>query len=335
LTNILLTSRKARNVQVARRLCTVGSEEIFWNEFLNLLDKLHPDVLLCNHICGVGLEQEVFGLEEGKMVLIQTQMSRQIAVLRHSGYEEFSPKVEVISTYSVPERNELNYHAGAACRSTSRIVRTIQPGVQFCDENADIITADVACMNASNVCLSKVRVDVEAAKMDILQFMQKDQLSSICTTTDVRQFCKTIEETVELICFCLTPWIEGSTSKSIYQNRQKEFNVYNCCKCDNWYHKFCLISCGISLPKKNADFQCSACEVPDSVAWSHKHFSNTCTFDNFLTILLLQCRQHPQFLQSLGNSEVEKVLMGGMQLMINGHVYEGKTAILHYMASQC
>jgi hypothetical protein len=182
LTNILLTSRKARNVQVARRLCTVGSEEIFWNEFLNLLDKLHPDVLLCNYICGVGLEevclssfsqintlviiimQEVFGLEEGKMVLIQTQMSRQIAVLRHSGYEEFSPKVEVISTYSVPDRNELNYHAGASCRSTSRVVRTIQPGVQFCDENADIITAVLlymACMNASNACLCKVRVDVD------------------------------------------------------------------------------------------------------------------------------------------------------------------------------
>ena len=41
-------------------------------------------------------------------------------------------------------------------------------------------------------------------------------------------FCKTQVENVPLLCYCLTPWIDGSTSAAIYGKKQKEFNVYNC-----------------------------------------------------------------------------------------------------------
>ena len=39
---------------------------------------------------------------------------------------------------------------------------------------------------------------------------------------------KSVVEKIQLLCVCLTPWIDGSTSKAIYQEKQKEYNVYVC-----------------------------------------------------------------------------------------------------------
>ena len=71
---------------------------------------------------------------------------------------------------------------------------------------------------------------------------------------------------------------------------------------------------------------------------THAHVSdvlvNTCTSDNFLTILLLHCKQYEGFLQSaLGCSTVEDTLKAAVTLMIRGKIYEGKTVFLNMLQS--
>ena len=61
---------------------------------------------------------------------------------------------------------------------------------------------------------------------------------------------------------------------------------------------------------------------------------NTCTSDNILTILLLHCQQNHKFLNTIGDSEIEKTLKAGIALMLSGKMYEGKTIILKFVQSQ-
>jgi len=93
-----------------------------------------------------------------------------------------------------------------------------------------------------------------------------------------RSILKQFKDTVQLYCYCQTPWVDGSTSAAIYGNAQRDYNMHNCSKCDNWFHKYCLIACSIAIPKQNADFVCNA-------RITSMEFTNTCTSDNFLIIL--------------------------------------------------
>ena len=154
------------------------------------------------------------------------------------------------------------------------------------------------------------------------------------TSSSTSDFCKAQVDRVRLYCYCHTPWIEGTTSYAVYGDKQKDYNAYNCSGCDNWFHKYCLLACHIPIPKRKSDFLCKGCEIPETVPWNHENFVNTCTSDNFLTILLLHCKQYECFLQSsLGFSSVEDTLKAAITLMIRGKIYEGKTMFLKMLES--
>lgn len=119
--------------------------------------------------------------------------------------------------------------------------------MQFCedDDKADVITAVllVSACNNSETDLVNVRVDVNTA-MAQLQSIQLDDEVTLDLEVVSKEYCKTKVNKVDLYCICKTPWIEGSTSACIYGDRQKHFNMHQCCKCKNWYHAHCLESCG-------------------------------------------------------------------------------------------
>ena len=112
--------------------------------------------------------------------------------------------------------------------------------------------------------------------------------------------------------------------------------MYNCSKCDDWFHKYCLTACGIDIPKRNADFICNPYTVPESLQWIQEKFTNTCTSDNFLTILLLHCKQHKSFLNTIGDSVDENTLKAAIILMKQGKLQGegGGTLFLHLLQSR-
>ena len=76
------------------------------------------------------------------------------------------------------------------------------------------------------------------------------------------------------------------------------------------------------------------CEIPATIQWNHEGFNDTCTSDNFLTVLLLHCKQYDEFLLSaLGCSTVEDTLKASITLMMKGKVCEGKTVLLRTLSS--
>ena len=83
---------------------------------------------------------------------------------------------------------------------------------------------------------------------------------------------------------------------------------------------------------------CMHCEIPDSLPWHHEQYSNTCTVDSFLTIMLLYAyvRQNPTILSKFGASEVENNLKPGksLLLMMKGKLQEEKTSVLQYLQSR-
>lgn len=227
----------------------------------------------------------------------------------------------------------MNYHAGTACRNLLNSLITIHTGVQYFDAKyADAISAVlliITCIDQS-LDLARVSVDYKAASQylhNFLSFNDADVNKSItCLNLNSKQFCKSRIDDVKLYCFCLTPWIDGSTSLTIYEKQQK---AYHCNKCDSWFHKGCLAKLDIQPPKRNAEFICSKCSVPATIPWQHSEFTNTCTSDNFLTILLLHCNQHPMFLSScLGSTDIENALKAAILLMQKGNIKEGKSLIL-------
>ena len=143
------------------------------------------------------------------------------------------------------------------------------------------------------------------------------------------EFAKTRVFNVKLYCFCLTAWIDRSTSLAIYKQLQKEYKAHECSKCKDWYHKACLLKVNVQLPTRKAEFVCSRCNIPSTIRWSHTEFTNTCTSDNFLTILLLYCQQYPKFLLSyVGSTAIETALKASIALMKKGNINEGKSLIL-------
>ena len=192
----------------------------------------------------------------------------------------------------------------------------------------------VACNDVDRANLFKVRLNLNLSAEQLLQFMKDNHETIAMNTGSDKDYCPTEVVNIELHCFCMTPWIDGSTSAAIYGSKQKEFNMHNCCKCNKWYRKYCLRAHGITPPGRKTDYICPECEIPNTLSWHHDQFINTCTSDNFLTILLLYLRQHPQFLLSaFGCSEIENTLKGGLKLMLAGKIYEGKTLILNFVKS--
>ena len=115
---------------------------------------------------------------------------------------------------------------------------------------------------------------------------------------------------------------------------QEEYNVYECLKCNTGYHAHCLEYYNVLLPSRKTDFLCMQCGIPDSLQWHHDRYTNTCTLDNFLMVLLLYAKQNPDFLSKLGDSEIEDNLKSSLFLMMNGKLEEGKTSVLEYFHSQ-
>ena len=179
--------------------------------------------------------------------------------------------------------------------------------------------------------LGTFRVTLSTMSEQLHKFMS-ERKPSLETDVKTGHYCKTKVVTVQLLCDCFCPWIEGSTSVAIYGKQQKEFNMHLCCKCQNWYHSYCLKKVGISPPNRRAQFICHHCTVPMTLKWGAKNFTNTCTLDNFLTTLLLYCKQHPDFLiKAIGNSDSEDVLKTGMKLMLGGELVEGRNVILQHV----
>ena len=83
----------------------------------------------------------------------------------------------------------------------------------------------------------------------------------ILSTSAVGPFCKERVLNVPLYCHCFRPWIDGTSAARIFGKDLKEFNLYQCCQCQNWFHFSCLKERGI-IPKRNSDFKCHQCAIP-------------------------------------------------------------------------
>lgn len=227
---------------------------------------------------------------------------------------------------------ELNYHAGTACRTIAQSVVTKHIGVRFySSEIADAITAVLLisiCMDGG-LNLAKVNLDTQVTLEYLQHFLSMTTtVTTLHVCTEPKEFSSSRVDKVDLYCFCLTAWIDGSTSQAIYGKLQKQYNVYQCSKCENWYHKACLAKLNIPVPARKGTFVCSKCTIPFTIQWNHKEFTNTCTSDNFLTILMLYCQQHPAFPSHFSSNDLEATLKASISLMNKSNITEGKSLML-------
>ena len=176
--------------------------------------------------------------------------------------------------------------------------------------------------------LAKVNLDTQATLQYLQHFLSMTTVTTLHVCTEPKEFSSSRVDKVDLNCFCLTSWIDGSTSQAIYGKLQKQYNVYQCSKCKNWFHKACLVKLNIPIPSRKGTFVCSKCTIPVTIQWNHNEFTNTCTSDNFLTILMLYCQQHPAFLSNLGSSDLEATLKASISLMNKSNITEGKSLML-------
>ncbi|XP_065919876.1 uncharacterized protein [Dysidea avara] len=103
------------------------NEEFCWDRFLSELNVVCQDILLYSYVLQPSIDKEVTDLDIGKIAVLQTKRSNQIAFLRRlNDKEDKTPRVEVVSSYSDPDYAELNYHAGTATRSNIGVVNTKQ-----------------------------------------------------------------------------------------------------------------------------------------------------------------------------------------------------------------
>lgn len=206
-------------------------------------------------------------------------------------------------------------------------------GVQYSQNNEDILLGGLlfACCNSDSD-LSCIRFDIKLLMHEIQEFMTDDR-KFVSFQHAKTAFCRTAQERVYLYCLCRTPWLEGTTSKAIYGENQKAFDSHVCVNCGNWFHNYCLSVCSLDIPKRNHDYICPECQVPPTIPWLHPKYTNTCTSDNFLTILFLHCQQHKDFLSKLGSSDGENAIRAGITAMLHGNITRGKTIVLEYIQS--
>ena len=181
--------------------------------------------------------------------------------------------------------------------------------------------------------LAIVRINTSAIIQQIQGMMLR---KSICFDYEIAvgPFCKERVLNVPLYCHCFCPWIDGTSAARIFGKDLKEFNLHQCCQCQNWFHFSCLKERGI-IPKRNSDFKCHQCTIPCTLQWHHEKYTNTCTVDNLMSALLLHCQEHPTFLSTaLGNTEPENALEAALKLMMNGNLDEGKTVMLQFAHSK-
>ena len=181
--------------------------------------------------------------------------------------------------------------------------------------------------------LAKVKVDTNFSSQDICSYI-RNKKASFHFSMNNSDHCESVVQKTQLLCMCKTAWIDGTTSKAIYQERQKEYNAYQCFLCKNWFHMQCLKYCGVMVPGRFDDYLCFQCELPDTVPWYNQGFTDTCTTDNFLSILLLHCLQHSSFMTLIGNSSAEIAVKAGLTLMLSGQILEGKRVILQHIQSE-
>ena len=177
-------------------------------------------------------------------------------------------------------------------------------------EIADAITAVllISIYIDGGLNVAKVNLDVQMTLQYLQHFLSMTTVTTLHVCTEPKEFSSSRVDKVDLHFFYLTAWIDGSTSQAIYGKLQKQYNVHQCSKCKNWFHKACLAKLNILVPARKGTFVCSKCTIPVTIQWNHKEFTNTCTSDNFLTILMLYCQQHPAFLSHLGSSDLEATL---------------------------
>ena len=147
-------------------------------------------------------------------------------------------------------------------------------------------------------------------------------------------FCKTKLEIVKLIYVYRSLWIDaqGSTSRAIYGDKQpKDFASHVCCKCKNWFRHFCLRKCDVKVCTH--DFVCPTCQIPSTIPQAHSNYTNSCTSDKILAILLLRCHEIPTFIECIGNSPAEKALKAALCTMLDGDVHNGKTIMIDHIKS--
>ena len=242
-----------------------------------------------------------------------------------------------MSTYKKPDISELNYHAGTALRYITSLtsIKIVYLGVQFAEGNEDALLAALLLhMCAKPECdITTVRCNVSSVLQSIHTFVHKSMVDITFSYTD-QCFTANKEEQVPLICICRSPWIEGTTSKAIYGEKQRFFNCHAFCRCGNWFHVFCLSKCKITPPKRTHDFLCPFCQIPPTVPWTHPVYTNTCTSDNFLMIVLLTCLQVESFFENIGTNAAECAMKAAISQMMKGKLEEGKSTILDYIGVQ-
>uniref|UniRef100_A0A1X7UXJ5 SWIM-type domain-containing protein n=1 Tax=Amphimedon queenslandica TaxID=400682 RepID=A0A1X7UXJ5_AMPQE len=335
----MVLSHRATNVKTNRPFLCSDTDEVMveWDDLLERISETFPGFLLCNYVCRANVDEEIAGLPVQKMILMETRRSKQIAILRRMDDDDKGvPRVQCISVYTSPDMMELEYHAGTATRSECRLVYVEHCGVQLSDEYPDQLTAALLLMACSypNDDLSLKHIDPVALRETLCTYIHTGSYERVPVDECDVAFCKRKVSKVSLLCYCFTPWVDGSTSVALYGIKQKQFNVHNCSKCKEWFHKYCLRICGSKVPKRTTDFTCAYCTIPETIPWHHHQYTNTCTVDNGFTIILLHCLQNPLFFNNLGSSDIEKAINGSVQLMLAGHLYEGKGALLDYISSK-
>ena len=189
-----------------------------------------------------------------------------------------------------------------------------ESGVQFSSGGEeDIILAGLVYHFCTypQLDVSNVRVNITEFSQQLMAFVTGESTTLTIQYSEI-PFCKTVDETVDVHCLCHTPWIEGTTSLAIYgSKKQKNFNMHMCCKCEQWFHKYCLSLCHLQLPKRNQDFVCPGCKNPKTIPWIHPNYTNTVsgycgqsTFPFFKTLKTLQ-KLHFDILLNIENLKIE------------------------------
>ena len=114
-------------------------------------------------------------------------------------------------------------------------------GTAFNDRLADEFAAVMLVLSFVDPALNLTRIkpDPKFINEDIMSFMHQKEMKF--HYEEAKSDCSVTQKLdVDMFCFCMTAWLDGTTSKGVYGEQQKEFNMYQCCFCSMWYHKYCL-----------------------------------------------------------------------------------------------